>query len=60
VLTPIAGHDLGDGIAILRELPGGLEQTRQGLVAIAVRGVLPQPDSAWYRNRESATLRHLV
>ena len=60
VLIPLAGHDLGDGIAVLREFPGGLEQTRQGLVAIAVHGVLPQPDSARDRNSEPATLRHLV
>ena len=60
MLIPIAGDDLGYGIAVLRELPGGLEQTRQSLVAEAVRGVLPQPDSARDRNREAAALRHLA
>src|SRR5215208_120922 len=50
VLIPVAGDDLGDGVAILRELPGGLEQTRQGLVPEAVCGFLPQPDSARDRN----------
>ena len=60
VLIPIAGNDLGDRVAILRELPGWLEQTRQRLVPKAVRSVLPQPDSARDRNREAATLRHLA
>jgi hypothetical protein len=60
VLIPIAGDDLGNGVAILRELPGGLEQARQRLVAKAVRSVLPQPDSARDRNSEAATLRHLA
>jgi hypothetical protein len=60
VLVPITGDDLGDRIAILRELPGGLEQARQRLVAKAIRSVLPQPDGAWDRNREAATLRHLA
>jgi hypothetical protein len=60
VLLPVAGDDLGDGMAILRELPGWLQQARQRLVAQAVHGVFPQPDGAGDRNREAAALRYLT
>ena len=59
VLSPVAGDDLGYGVAVLRELPGGLKQARQRQVAKTVRGVLPETDRARDGNGKATGLRHL-
>ena len=60
VLLPVAGDYLGDGITVLGELPGGLEQARQRLVAEAVHGVLPHPDGTRHGDGKGATLGHFA
>src|SRR5215210_4869210 len=53
---PVPGYELGDGVALLGELPGGLQEARERQVAQSIRGVLPEPDRARNRDGETAAL----